>query len=117
MIDTVGGRKVAVAAVALVVGIGATLLRGDIPPNLLELIQVLFGAFIVGNGVEHVAGAIAEGKANAQPAEAPQVDLTPVQTALTELREQNQATLNTMGVIQEGLSTILTIAGAGPRKQ
>lgn len=57
-IDTVGGRKVVATVVVLIVGVGAVALKGDVPPNLLTLLQFAAGFFVAGNAVEHIAGAI-----------------------------------------------------------
>lgn len=58
MTKQVGGRKALMALAILVTGVGVTFYKGDIPTNLLMLLQTLFGAFVLGNGVEHVAGAV-----------------------------------------------------------
>lgn len=52
------GRKIIAAAITLIVGIGATYFKGDVPPGLLTLLQTLFGAFVLGNSVEHVSNAV-----------------------------------------------------------
>jgi hypothetical protein len=56
--DSVGGRKVVVSALLLVVGVGVTLYVGDVPDGLLQLMSVIFGGFIVGNVGEHISGAV-----------------------------------------------------------
>lgn len=58
-----GIRKILVGLVILATGITITVLRNDIPPNLLQLLQVIFGGFIVGNVGEHVVGAVRAGAA------------------------------------------------------
>jgi hypothetical protein len=67
MVDKIGGRKVLVVLVTLALGLAITLWKGDIPSGLLSLIQVLFGAFIAGNGVEHIAGVMAASRSSALP--------------------------------------------------
>lgn len=56
--DLTGLRKIIVGAVVLIVGVVIALYKNDIPPNLLQLLQVIFGGFIVGNVGEHVVGAV-----------------------------------------------------------
>lgn len=46
-------RKIISAAVLLITGLAVTYTNGDIPPNLLSLMQTLFFAFVCGNGFEH----------------------------------------------------------------
>lgn len=53
-----GIRKVLAGVVILAVGIVIATLRDDIPANLLQLMEVIFGGFIVGNATEHVVGAV-----------------------------------------------------------
>lgn len=46
-------RKIISGAVLLVSGLAVTYVKGDIPNNLLSLMQTLFYAFVAGNGLEH----------------------------------------------------------------
>jgi len=62
MLDFIGGRKVAMGLLILGIAVAVLLVRGDVPPNFKELLAVVFGAFVVGNGFEHVAGAVANNK-------------------------------------------------------
>ncbi len=48
-----GTRKIISGIVLLAVGLGVVYLKGDIPPNLLSLMQILYGAFVLGNAFEH----------------------------------------------------------------
>jgi hypothetical protein len=104
MIDMIGGRKVLAALVVLIVGIGVVLMKGDIPPNLLSLMQVVFAAFVAGNGVEHVAGAYAETKAPmVETAATPPIDLGHIEASLNEVKEEaaqakEAATLGNQGI-------------------
>jgi hypothetical protein len=54
-----GSRKVYVGFIFLSVGILITALRGDVPNNLLSLMEALYASFVVGNGAEYVSQAIA----------------------------------------------------------
>jgi hypothetical protein len=51
--SVVSTRKIISGTALLVVGVGITLVKGDIPPNLLALMESLYIAFVAGNGVEH----------------------------------------------------------------
>jgi hypothetical protein len=46
-------RKIIAGATLLLVGIGITIIKGDIPPNLLSLMQLLYGTFVLGNAFQH----------------------------------------------------------------
>lgn len=46
-------RKIISGAILLASGLAVTYWKGDIPPNLLSLMQTLFYAFVLGNGFEH----------------------------------------------------------------
>jgi hypothetical protein len=56
MLKHIGGRKAAAAITVLVIGIVSVALKGDIPPGLLQLLEVVFGAFVVGNVGAKVIG-------------------------------------------------------------
>lgn len=53
-----GFRKIIVGILILGIGVAIAVLKNDIPPNLLQLLQVIFGGFIVGNVGEHIAGTV-----------------------------------------------------------
>lgn len=114
----VGNRKLIAVVVLLVLGVGAVFLRGDVPPNFLSLAQFLFGAFVVGNGVEHLAGAATDivsarvpsndDSAAAAPAPlAPPVDLSPVHSALADVQAQNAATQQGVAIVQQTLTHVV----------
>ena len=118
-----GIRKIVVAAVVLLVGSLVAHFKGDIPPNMLQLLEVLFGGFIVGNVTEHVVGsvkAVAELKhAPAEPVAIP----APVTALIDEELHAKLATLEgdlakalgqqaaSLDLIQQTLLTIIQKAG------
>jgi hypothetical protein len=51
-------RKLISGAILLASGLAVTYWRGDIPNNLLSLMQTLFAAFVLGNGFEHYTDVI-----------------------------------------------------------
>ena len=98
MIDNIGGRKILAAIVVMALAVGAVLLKGDVPPNFLQLLQVVFGAFVLGNGIEHVAGAVgARGE----------VDLSPVNSQLEQLKAEVLATQSGVATTQQSLSALI----------
>lgn len=102
MIDSIGGRKVAVALVVLALALGTTYFKGDVPPGLLALLQTVFAAFVIGNAFGHAAGAYIEGKASgaSQPPPPPEtIDMTPILEKLHETQES-------VSTIQNGLVTL-----------
>jgi hypothetical protein len=120
MFDQFGGRKAVVALVALFVGVGVTIYVGDVPPNLLSLIEVLFGAFVVGNGVEHVANTFGAVSAQASM-EAPQpsptaMDATLIESRLNELQSVAIQTQEAVGFSNQALTKIISIATGQPTK-
>jgi hypothetical protein len=88
MIEKIGGRKVFAALLVIAVGVGAVLLKGDVPANLLQLLQVVFGALVVGNVGEHVVGAVrARAEAGSTEPVAGAVDLSPVAESLQRIEQ------------------------------
>lgn len=63
MLNKVGGRKMAVGFLTLGIGVAFAAIKGDVNPGLLQLLSVVFGAFVVGNGFEHIANARKPAKA------------------------------------------------------
>lgn len=51
-------RKIISGLVLLVVGIVITVVKGDVPDNMLSLMQALYTAFVVGNGLEHISNMV-----------------------------------------------------------
>lgn len=48
-------RKIISGLVLLIVGVGITYLKGDVPEHLLSLMQSLYYAFVIGNATQHVS--------------------------------------------------------------
>ena len=48
-IDQIGGRKALVSILSLIIGVIITIIKGDVPANLLQLLEVLSVGFVVGN--------------------------------------------------------------------
>lgn len=82
MLNKLGGRKMAVGFLVLGVGVAFTAAQGDVMPGLLQLLQVIFGAYVIGNGLEHVAKSR---RPSAPPAQAT-VDLSGLEAQIAEVR-------------------------------
>lgn len=82
----VGLRKVLAALVLLAVGVVVTYFKGDVPAGLGSLLQNLFIAFVLGNGVEHAATVAKDYVSTKTPSEAGAVDLEPVLASLEEIK-------------------------------
>jgi hypothetical protein len=115
MLEKIGGRKVLLGGVLVLVGACVDLLApSGLSDNLLQLLTYVGGGFFLGNGLEHFATAWAvkkeatadEAVAEVQPpvAAAPQVDLSQVETAIEELKTG-------VATVQQGLSFIITKSG------
>jgi hypothetical protein len=134
MLELIGGRKVLVSFVVLVVGVGVTAFKGDLPPNFLLLLQVVVGAYVAGNSINAVAGAVgsrsvpapvtyvAEEDSGLSPGDfapiAPgldPVDLSPILEALAEISKSQAAISDSIQLSQQGLAQILSIANRGSR--
>jgi hypothetical protein len=48
-------RKIWSGVTLLIVGVVITFIKGDIPPNLLSLMELLYSAFVIGNFGQHAA--------------------------------------------------------------
>lgn len=105
-----GLRKILVGVVVLTTGILVTVYRNDIPPNLLQLLQVIFGGYIVGNVGEHVVGAVtAKANANVQVAQITADTAEPwddefnaIAAKLTDLNSAIQALANAPAAVDLG---------------
>lgn len=52
-LEDISARKTVAGSLLLVVGLVITFVKGDIPPNLLSFLQVLYATFVAGATVEH----------------------------------------------------------------
>lgn len=102
MLKYVGGRKAIAAITVLVLGMVAVFVKGDIPPGLLQLLEVVFSAFVAGNlGSKIVA-------VSRLKAEAPSAPVSePVSTNEVELQNITSGIIN----VQQLLQLIIKRAG------
>ncbi len=114
-----GSRKLVVSGIVLAIGVAIALYKGDIPEHLLQLLEVVFGGFIVGNVAGHAMGAAVEhaeikyappsptyqvSVADTGPTSTPSVDLSKVEATLAQQTQE-------IMLIQQTLLMIIKKAG------
>lgn len=105
MLESTGGRKLVGGLVVTAVAVIVTLLKGDVPANLQQLLEVVFGAFVLGNAAEHGA-MVMKGKAelsiaqlqSQQPAAAPPQDLTHIENGLSLVQQLLELIIKRTGI-------------------
>ncbi len=55
-------RKVLSGLLLLIVGLVVTYIKGDIPVNLLSLMQWIYLTFVAGNAAQHISDAVTASK-------------------------------------------------------
>lgn len=101
MIQKLGGRKVLITIGAVLIGLVTVFVKGDIPPNMLNLLEVVVGVFVAGNVSSKVAGAVSirRGQVSTNNQDSVKLDYL----------------VNSMGQTQQAVSAILHMAmGAQP---
>lgn len=120
MIDAIGGRKVAVFGAVLVLSLALVLIKGDVPPGFISILQWVIPAFVLGNGIEHVANAYSSTQdAPGAPALAPAPVVSPdvvstLQAALKETTDNDKMLGNALINVIQGLNAnqaLLTAIG------
>lgn len=128
MIDSLGGRKAVIAVLIVALGVGAVLIKGDIPANFQHLLEVVFGTFVIGNVSTtvsaHVTGVadsttpastatVESAPANAQDEwRATQaVDLSPVVADLQAIKAQNETIAQALTTSQQGIGFLCNYVG------
>jgi hypothetical protein len=56
MFEKLGGRKMVAATLTMAVGVTVAVWKGDIPPNLLQLLEIVFGVFAGANAINTIGG-------------------------------------------------------------
>lgn len=109
MIDKIGGRKVVVSVIAIVVGIGLVLIKGDIPSNMLVLIMSVVGAFVGGNAIEHITDAQIEKQQAlaSQPIGVNPEALQMVGAAIDNINKNLEEHRQAIAVTQDGLEKVI----------
>lgn len=100
LIDAVGGRKALLAVTCLILGVALAIHLGDVPANLLSLIQFILGAFVTGNVVN---SAVYELTSKKEAPAIPEVDLEPLKAKIDELNQVVQAIQNNQAELTEAV--------------
>ena len=107
LINKLGGRKLILAVVSLIIGVVVYFVKG-IDANFLGLLLGIPGLFSVGNAAEHIAGAVkARPQQNTEVAKSLEKSLE----TINRLNEQNAALLESVATVQQTLSYIITVTG------
>lgn len=88
MLEKIGGRKVLVGFVLVLVGVGVELFKG-LSPNMVNFLLGMGLGYFAGNVGEHISGAIKAVKGGGE-IQAP-MDLEPVMAALAEVQAKVEA--------------------------
>ena len=112
MLDKIGGRKVMIATVFLLIGLALYLIKGDLSGNMASYLEWLFSAFVTGNAIEHVSGAI---KAHAPKSDANQVtvDMGPIAAKIDTLQQSELATSSSLKALVKLVTDWYTQASSG----
>lgn len=114
-IDTFGGRKVllGIGVMSLGVAVDAVSPHG-LSANLLDLLKFVAIGFFLGNGIEHVAGAMTKKTSSASPdavdpvalVQAVGTDMGTVEGKVDELAKQVELTNQSLATVQQALGPI-----------
>lgn len=108
MFERIGGRKLSFGLFILAIGLGIGLTKGDIPPNILTLLEFIFGAFVTGNSIGTIAGVVAETRGPGEEVSSTEtVDLTPILQSVEELKQTDIAMAQSISLVQQSLTMII----------
>lgn len=111
MIEKLGGRKTVTLIIVLLVSIATIAMKGDIPANFLMLLQTVFGAYVLGNGVEHVSKKKAKEEAvpvvNEEAARAGQEAVLALNANLIGMNERLDVIAQAIGSSNEGIKYLV----------
>lgn len=122
LIDAVGGRKALLAIAVVGVALGVVFIKGDVPDGLVQILSVVFGGFMVGNGAEHIGAAMSSRKeAELTEEDGATVSVANEQVinvveALKKLQADSEANAQAIANVQQGLSLIISKAYGLERK-
>lgn len=108
MFEKLGGRKLVFGLITLGVGLVIGHIKGDIPPNVLSLLEMLFGSFVAGNSVGTIVGAVVSGKAVPESTDVVDSDLV---SHIEEVKAANSTLAQSVSIIQQSLSLIIRRTG------
>ncbi|MCK5015594.1 MAG: hypothetical protein KAS32_00865 [Candidatus Peribacteraceae bacterium] len=106
MVNKLGGRKIILGFVVLVIGIAVDLLAGKgLSANLLQLLQFIGVGFFLGNGIEHMAAAVKDRQV-VQP-----FDSGKVEAKMDQIYKAQEVLNEQVSVTQQQASYIIKAAG------
>lgn len=117
MLESIGGRKMAISAVTVLICCVTVFIKGDVPAGLADMLKFILGSFIVGNVGADVVAAVTAKKAEASseepaPVAAPlaaaiQADVPMASPQLDRIEATVSAVLEATNVNQQGLAFIV----------
>jgi hypothetical protein len=121
MIDSVGGRKAAACLTALLIAVGAFLIKGDLPEGLADMIKYIVTTYIAGNiGADVIASVGARKATQIETTTAPEAIREAISAdtseALTRIEEGQKQLGAGIKVCQDGLSYIVSQMGRPANK-
>lgn len=90
MFEKLGGRKVVGLLVLIVIGVGYSFYKGDVPENLMILLLGAYGTYAGGNVLEHFSSAVKAKRgrpSKIEPASV-NVDLSSIETKMDNLTKR-----------------------------
>lgn len=104
--------KLVMAAVVMIVGIAIALYKGDIPEHLLQLLEVVFGGFVMGN-VANTALGVAVEHAEVKYGKSVEEDIpvSVISTQVPDLVPMLEKQAASLDLIQQTLLMIIKKAG------
>lgn len=105
-------RKLIVSLAVLVTGLVIGLVKGDVPPNILQLLEVIAGTYVVGNVLSGVTeGAAKPKKEQHKPQEVAQAssrqDLVELYSAIKETDQKVEKLLDSTDTIAKALTMLV----------
>lgn len=111
MLNKVGGRKMAVGFLTLGIGVAFAAVKGDVNPGLLQLLSVVFGAYVVGNGFEHIANSRKPAKEDKPTYDPLQIEggFATMQTQLDQVRALSEQAAAGSAASAQALNLIMEV--------
>lgn len=108
-LSDLGNRKLVITLVLMITGVVVAIVKGDIPEHLQLFLEVLFGGFVVGNGIEHITNTqkVKYSSSSSTPVSAP----TPVTVDTSHIEASQKQIAEGVSLIQELLKFIITKTG------
>lgn len=109
-----GSRKTAMALVVLGAGVGVGLYQGDIPHNVLSLLETIFIAFVGGNLGEHFSK---RGAPAPQPATNGSEDIKRLETQIQQVSEAVNVGNQALGQLVQYVASLQELQNQQARPQ